>query len=223
MPDRAQKCLDDHRPERSSVSLKSKGSGALMGLNGSRGGAVVGLRLNVAAAIAVLLALMIAAAMATAQGDSLGYAVKAAYLYKFTPFVDWPSSAFPAPASPFYICVLGADPFGAMLDDALKGRQVGEHPVKTLRLQTLDSPDACHILYLGALPAQPATAALNRVRGTPVLTVTEQGQGVSGGVVQFVIRDGRVRFTIDSAAAAANRMAISAKLLSLAAAQKAGP
>lgn len=157
-----------------------------------------------------------------ADGGALEYVIKAAYLYKFTPFVAWPASAFAAPSSPFYVCVLGADPFGSSLDQAVNGHQVGDHPVKVRRLQALDGSGECHILYLGATRAQTATAALDKVRGTPVLTVTEQSHGVSGGVVQFLVKDGHVRFTIDAGAAAANRVTISAKLLSLAASVQAG-
>jgi len=160
-------------------------------------------------------------APAQAAVGTLEYVVKAAYLYKFTPFVEWPSSAFAAPSSPFYVCVLGDDPFGASLDQALSGHAVGGHPVRVRRLQNLGGPEACHILYMAASRAE-TTAALSRVRGTPVLTVTEQSQGIPGGVVQFVVRDGHVRFTIDAGAAAANRVVISAKLLSLAASVQAG-
>jgi hypothetical protein len=166
---------------------------------------------------------VIGAAPAPAKADTLEYAVKAAYLFKFTPFVEWPSSAFAAPSSPFYVCVFGSDPFGPTLDQALNGHQVGEHPVKVRRLLAdLVGVSDCHILYIGASPVALATAAVDKLRGTPVLTVTEQGLGVSGGIVQFVIKDGHVRFTIDAAAAAANRMMISAKLLSLAASVRAG-
>src|SRR5581483_4807563 len=73
------------------------------------------------------------------QAATLEYAVKAAYLLKFTPFIEWPVSAFAAPSSPFYVCVSGDDPFGADLDQALVGRSVGAHPVKVRRLQSLDS------------------------------------------------------------------------------------
>lgn len=154
---------------------------------------------------------------ASAQSNTLEYAVKAAYLFKFTPFVEWPSSAFPAPNSPFNVCVLGGDPFGGMLDQTVGGHQVGEHPVKVLRPQTADAAGVCHILYVGGARAPVAAAALSKLRGSPILTVTEQTLGVSGGVVQFLVKDGHVRFTIDANAAAANRMTISAKLLSLAA------
>jgi hypothetical protein len=153
--------------------------------------------------------------------SSLEYVVKAAYLFKFTPFIQWPASAFSGPSSPFNICVLGADPFGASLDQVLAGHQVGEHSVRVRRLMATDQPEDCQVLYAAASRAEVA-AALNKVRGAPVLTVTEQSLGVRGAVVQFYLKDGHVRFMLDQAAAAANGMTISAKLLSLAAAMQTG-
>jgi hypothetical protein len=172
-----------------------------------------------------LLALMLLAApmegRAAANEGSLEYAVKAAYLYKFTPFVEWPPAAFASATSPFTVCVLGADPFGASLDQVLAGRQVGERAVRVRRLQAVDQPEQCQILYAAGSKAQ-AMAAVNKVKGAPVLTVTEQSLGVSGAVVQFYVKDGHVRFTLDPQAATANGMTISAKLLSLAAAMQSG-
>ena len=169
-----------------------------------------------------LLGLTIFSAPSEAESNTLEYAVKAAYLFKFTPFVEWPSTAFSAPTSPFYVCVLGGDPFGPALDQAVDGHSVGEHPVKVRRLQSADGANACHILYFGAARAPLAAATLTKLHGAPVLTVTEQGLGVSGGVVEFVVKDGHVRFTIDAGAAAANKVVISAKLLSLAASVRTG-
>ena len=171
--------------------------------------------------LVVVFGLSVSSFPARAQSNTLEYAVKAAYLFKFTPFVEWPASAFATASSPFNICVLGGDPFGGVLDQTVGGHQVGEHPVKVLRPLTADAAGACHILYVGGARA-PAAAALSKFRGAPILTVTEQSLGVSGGVVQFVVRDGHVRFTIDAGAAAANRMIISAKLLSLAASVQGG-
>ena len=171
--------------------------------------------------LALLLLAPPAEGRAAANEGSLEYVVKAAYLYKFTPFVEWPPAAFSSPSSPFNICVLGADPFGASLDQVLAGHQVGEHAVRVRRLQAIDQPDQCQILYAAGSKAQ-AMAAVNRVRGAPVLTVTEQNLGVSGAVVQFYVKDGHVRFALDPAAAAANGMTISAKLLALAASIQAG-
>jgi len=157
---------------------------------------------------------------AGAQEASLEYVIKAAYLYKFTPFIEWPASAFPTPSSPFKVCVSGADPFGASLDQVLAGHAVGGRPVRVLRLQAASQADGCQILYADGSRAE-AEAALNRVKGAPVLTVTEQSLGLKGAVVQFYVKNGHVRFALDPAAAAANGVVISAKLLSLAAALQA--
>jgi len=170
----------------------------------------------------VLALLLLAAPAEAATGDgSVESVVKAAYLYKFAPFVEWPPSAFTSASSPFNICVLGADPFGASLEQVLAGHQVGEHSVRVRRLQASDQPDECQILYAGASRAQVA-AALSKVKSAPVLTVTEQSLGVSGAMVQFYVKDGHVRFTLDPAAAQAHGMTISAKLLALAASIQAG-
>jgi hypothetical protein len=174
------------------------------------------------ASVALTLVLALFGQRPHADAAELEYAVKAAYLYWFTPFVQWPASAFQSPSSPFYVCVLGSDPFGQSLDQAISGRQVGDHPLRARRIQALDGAGECQILYLGTARPQTALAALDKVRGTPVLTVEEQSLGVSGCVVQFIIKDGHVRFTIDAAAANANRVVVSAKLLNLAAAVQAG-
>lgn len=143
------------------------------------------------------------------------YAVKAAYLYKFAPFVEWPPLAFASPNSPFRLCVLGHDPFGASLDSAVRGQQVDGRPIQVRRLQQVDPTSGCHILFLGASRSQTAAEALRTVRGAPILTVADD-QGGSGAIIRFVVKDNRVRFDIDAGAAAANRVTLSSKLLSLA-------
>jgi hypothetical protein len=149
-----------------------------------------------------------------AQERSIEYAVKAAYLQKFAPFVAWPPSAFPTPSSPFLLCVLGRDPFGASLDQAVSGQSIVGHPMVVRRLDHVDGSSGCHILYLGASRGQSVADALRAVRGAPTLTVADGAP--DGAVIQFVLRGSRVRFDIDIAAAVANRLTISSKLLSLA-------
>lgn len=144
------------------------------------------------------------------------YAVKAAYLYKLAPFVEWPSAVFATPSSPLVLCVAGDDPFGETLDEAVQGQRIGPRPLVVRRMPTVEPGAACHILYAAGSKTQSAEAAVREVEGAPVLTVTDQSRGGAGGVVQFVVRDGRVRFDIDLGAAARNRMSISSKLLSLA-------
>lgn len=148
---------------------------------------------------------------------SLEYAVKATYLYKLAPFVNWPPTTFEAADQPFRICVAGEDPFDDYLQHAVAGRSLGTHPFEVRRLETLTSDTQCQIVFISHLSTQSIQQALDAVSGKPVLTVvdsTEPHQG--GGIVHFVIDRGRVRFVIDTGAAARNHITISSKLLNLA-------
>ncbi|HEX7885358.1 MAG TPA: YfiR family protein [Phenylobacterium sp.] len=158
---------------------------------------------------------------ASGQAASIEYDVKAAYLYKFAPFVEWPPTAFASPSSPFQVCILGRDPFGLRLDRAVSGQRVADHPVAVRRLERVDAGSGCHILFLGASRSQTPADALKAVRGAPILTVADDGAG-PGAIIRFVLKDNRVRFDIDVAAATANRVTISSKLLSLATSVRTG-
>jgi hypothetical protein len=173
---------------------------------------------------ATLLAVLVAVTAqgtAHAQGGAIEYAVKATYLYKFAPFVEWPPSAFASASSPFQVCILGRDPFGANLDQAVSGQRVDEHRVVVRRLDRVDAASGCHVLYLGVPTSQTAAEALRAVRGSPILTVADDGRG-GGAIIKFVVKDNRVRFDIDTTAAAANHMTISSKLLGMAMSVRAG-
>ncbi len=166
---------------------------------------------------AVLIAVSLAMAGAPAPAaDSLEYPIKAAYLYKFGPFVEWPPTAFDTPTAPVVVCVVGDDPFGAVLDRAVEGQHVGARPIVARRVEKLERGSGCHIAYLGGSAVQTVAQALAEAGG-PVLTVTDGGRPGSGrGVIHFVVKDNRVRFHIDDAAAAKAGLNISSKLLSLA-------
>jgi hypothetical protein len=138
------------------------------------------------------------------------YAVKAAYLVKFTPFIDWPDSAFAAPNAPLTICVMGNDPFGADLDHEAAGQRDGEHPIQIRRLAQPDP--GCHILFVDGDGAE---TALEAVKDKPVVTVTDSGAHAHG-MISFILVDNHVRFDIDEAAAGAVGVKISSKLLDLA-------
>lgn len=156
---------------------------------------------------------------ACAEGDAIEYAVKAAYLYKFTPFVQWPQSAFASPSSPFQLCILGRDPFGASLNRAVSGQRVDDHPVVVRRLERVDTASGCNMLYLGISSTQTTAEALRAVRGLPILTVANSDRE-TGAIIKFIVKDNRVRFDIDTVAATANRVMISSKLLGLATSTK---
>jgi len=150
---------------------------------------------------------------------SLEYAVKAAYLPKFIPFITWPDTAFAAPTAPVTICVVGTDPFGGKLDQAAGGLKSGEHPVAIRYLSAPDPSASCQLVFVGKADPATAVGALDAVKGKPVVTVTDSGLK-ERGVISFVIEANHVRFDIDDAAAAQDGVVISSKLLSLARAVK---
>ena len=152
---------------------------------------------------------------ATAQ-PSLEYQVKAAYLSKLAPFIDWPDGAFATPSAPLVICVVGRDPLGAAIDRAIDGQKDRDHPLTVRRLA---APDAgCHILF--AADRAIADQAIEQLRDRPVVTVTDSGQR---GMIGFVVVDNHVRFDIDARAAERAGLRFSSKLLSLARNVRRGP
>jgi hypothetical protein len=150
---------------------------------------------------------------AAAQTPSLEYAVKAAYLTKFIPFIQWPDTAFASPAAPVTICVLGDDPFGPSLDMAAKGAEPAGRPIMVRRLSKPD-PAGCQLLFVGG-DAAVVGGALEAMKGRAVVTVTDTN-AAPRGVISFVVVGNRVRFDIDDALAAQGGISISSKLLGLA-------
>lgn len=151
------------------------------------------------------------------RNDSLEYAVKATYLYKFGPFVEWPAAAFGSPSGAVNLCVVGDDPFKEVLDQAVSGQRIGERPIVLRRLPAVDRHSGCHIMYVAGSDAQPVAEVLDTVHGTPVLTITDSARNARAkGIIHFVIHDDRVRFEIDDYTAAENGLIISSKVLSLA-------
>ncbi|HWA89829.1 MAG TPA: YfiR family protein [Rhizomicrobium sp.] len=144
--------------------------------------------------------------------DTLEYKIKAAYLYKFAPFVAWPDKVFASPDSPINVCVSGANPFGAALDRIAAGQRVGGRPVQVKHVASVAPDSLCQIVFLGGSAEQSPAQGAAALRGQPVLTVTDG----AGGIIGFVLVDNRVRFSIDKAAADESHLAISSKLLSLA-------
>ncbi len=149
--------------------------------------------------------------------DSVEYAVKAAYLSKFGIYVTWPDSTFQTSDDPLNICVVGEDPFGAALDQAVQDKSIDTHPVQVRRVSAYDPIPVCHILYVNDEDDYTEQGVLESARGRAVLTVTDgRGDLPPPGVVDFVVVDNRVRFTIDRDAAQQNGLKIGSKLLQLA-------
>jgi hypothetical protein len=160
----------------------------------------------------LLAALIVALAVppAWAQEPPLEYQVKAAYLYNFVKFVEWPAGAVDGTLS---ICTAGRNPFGDALDDILRGESIDGHAIAA---RVVAAPQAgCHVLFV---PRDvPAVEYLRGARGAPMLTVGESTDFIAqGGIINFVRDAGMIRFEIDQGSATRAGLHISSRLLRLA-------
>jgi hypothetical protein len=148
------------------------------------------------------------------------YQLKAAFLYNFAKFVDWPLPAGDG-KEPLVIVVLGRDPFGPVLKNTLWGKTIHNRPLVVRRVSRIEEVMPCHVLFIGNLERRRLRQALAAVEGAAVLTVSEVEDFLEqGGAVQFVPDGNKVRFEINLGAARRSGLNISSKLLSLARAVK---
>jgi hypothetical protein len=168
------------------------------------------------AAIAVLFGLTnLAASVSFAGSTPPEYLIKAAYLYHFAMFVDWPADAFPSKNSPIVIGIVGNDPFGPAIDDTVRDKRIDGRPLVVKRLDWSQDLRQCHILFLA--DGGRIADVVRRVGGLSVLIVGEtQDLASHGAVINFRIEDNRVRFDINVDAAKRSRLTISSQLLNLA-------
>ncbi len=153
---------------------------------------------------------------AQAADSSVEAAIKATYLYKFPPFIEWPANAL-ASLRTFTLCVVGVDPLGAVLDQAVAGQTIKDRPIVVRRMNAISDDAGCQLVYATGSVGQSVASILAVLRGKPVVTVTDSARDPElKGILNFVIVDNRVRFEIDDNAAAAAGLTISSKLLSLA-------
>lgn len=146
------------------------------------------------------------------------YQLKAAYIYHFAQFVDWPSNAFARPDSPLVIGVLGENPFGSDLEHTVQGKVLGGHPLVVQEFHSLsDITNTCHILFISSSEEKRLTQIIGELTGTSTLTVGESDRFIeSHGMIKFVPEGTRIRFEINKTAAGKSGLTISFKLLSLA-------
>lgn len=145
------------------------------------------------------------------------YQVKAAFLYNFAKFVEWPAEAFKTPKDPITVCVLGHNPFGSGLEDVIRGKSIEGRAVAFRQVANAAEASACQILFISSSDGKRFRSLEGSLKTAGILTVGEvQGFASSGGVINFTLDDGHVRFEINVAAAEHAQLRISSKLLSLA-------
>lgn len=154
------------------------------------------------------------AAVAQTAGE---YQIKAAFLQNLAKFIDWPPDTFADPRDPFVICVLGQDPFREELDMAVKGRTVNNRQYLVKRVSKVQDIANCQIVFVSASEKKHLEPILARLTSIGILTVGDTDGFIrSGGIINFVVDEGRIRCEINAEAAERARLKISSKLLGVA-------
>jgi len=157
------------------------------------------------------------AALGQPRAPATERGVKAAFLYKFLDYVEWPAGAFTRPDQPIVVGVLGADELQAELSDAVRGRTVGDRPVEVRRVRPGDPVTGLHVLFVGA-PEHARIASITRsAQGRGLLVVSESDDALDlGSTINFVVQEGRVRFEVALPAAERAGIKLSSRLLAVA-------
>jgi hypothetical protein len=152
-----------------------------------------------------------------AQQSPTEYQVKAAYLFNFLKFVEWPGDPSSDSHGKWVIGVVGENPFGDELTQVVSGKIVQGHELQVRKFQPNEDLHACQILFISASEKKRLPSLLTSLNGSTVLTVADmENFSGSGGMIQFVMEDGSVRFVINVGATSRARLKVSSKLLSLA-------
>jgi hypothetical protein len=152
-----------------------------------------------------------------AQEAPTEYQVKAAYLFNFLKFVEWPGDPLVDTHGRWVVGVIGDNPFGDDLAQIVSGKTVQGHELLVRRFQSGEDLRACHVLFISASEKKRLPSMLAALSGSSVLTVGDMDHFIeSGGMIQFVMEEKRVRFAIDVGASSQARLKVSSKLLSLA-------
>ena len=151
------------------------------------------------------------------QDSPSEYQVKAAYLFNFLKFVEWPEEAFPDPLAPIMIGIAGDDPFGSALPQVVVGKTVQGRDLVIRKYRAGEDLRSTHILFISASEKKRVPQIVVSLRGSSVLTVADFNEFLGeGGMIQLYSENNRIRFAIDVDATGRAKLKISSKLLSLA-------
>jgi len=145
------------------------------------------------------------------------YEVKAAFLFSFIKFVDWPSNAFDDADEPLIIGIVGKDPFGSTLDAIVAGKTIKNRRLTIRRFRDASRIGRCHVLFVGSSARTSTARILRSIRNRHILTVGDAKHFArQGGMINFFTRNRRVRFQINLSAVEKSGLKISSRLLRLA-------
>ena len=150
------------------------------------------------------------------SAKALEYRIKAAFLYNFARFVEWPQQDGRNEGN-MVIGILGKDPFGPILDQIVRGKKAAGRPLEIKRLSSVDNPASCHLVFVSSLERQHIETLLTAVNGAGVLTVGETPHFLDkGGMINFVIEKERVRIDLNLSTTRAAGLNVSSQLIRVA-------
>ena len=162
-----------------------------------------------------LLLLLGLAAPARAQ-DVTEVGLKGAFLFNFARFTEWPADSLPADST-VSACVLGDPAVGDAFARQVKGKQVGGRTVNVTIIDAVSPLPVCHLLYLSGISRTRIGEIVAKLREVPVLTVSDVEEFTKrGGIIQFFVESGKMRFRINARSARRARLLLSSRLLALA-------
>ena len=166
----------------------------------------------------LLIAALVGFLATTAKAQSATeYQVKAAFLFNFARFVEWPADAFPSADAPLQVCVLGQDPFGADFEQVILDKTVNGHRLEVIHPAGVPQARACQILFVAASERRRVREILQGLASACVLTVGDSpGFAKMGGIINFVLEESRVRFEINVQAAERVHLKLNARLMTVA-------
>jgi len=154
---------------------------------------------------------------AGARAQTEEYQVKGAFLFNFAKFIEWPVSSFGGPHEPIAICILGQNPFGDSLGEAVRGKSLGGRPIALRMIADVLPKSGCQILFVNAQERMRFHSMAGSFKDGGVLTVGEAPWFIEdGGIINLKVEGGKIRFEINVDAADQAHLVISSKLLSLA-------
>jgi hypothetical protein len=162
-------------------------------------------------------ALILQPASLGANNESVELHVKAAYLLHFVRYVYWPDASPAVPSSPVVLGVLGHDPMVEVLVSTISGKTVNNRPIRVKVFSSADEIDHCDILFVPRSESKQLPAVLAAISGRPTLTVSDKERfSNEGGMIEFLLVDDTVRFTINNQAAERAGLKLSSELLRVA-------
>jgi len=170
------------------------------------------------ALIITFCAVMSRAPHVRAQAEGIGeYHVKAAFLYNFAKFVEWPPETMPSGNAPLVLGVVGEDPFGQVLEETIKGKTVNDRELVIRRFTRIQDVSSCHILFISSSERKRLPEIIAALRWSSVLTVSDMERFAQrGGIISLTMENNKVRFEVNLDSAERAGLKISSKLLALA-------